>query len=193
MLKQVYYAVRKGRQPGIFLSWSDCLSQVSHFSGAEYKKFFTLSEAEQFLANSESYPKPDFPVLFTDGGSRDNPGIAGCGAVLLIKGRAVSSAFRFLGTKVTNNVAEYSGLIMGLSLALAYGVKELEVRTDSLLVVKQMTGEWQVRENTLRDMNELAKSEAKALRCVRFVHVRREENKLADELANKAMDLYKKE
>jgi ribonuclease HI len=88
----------------------------------------------------------------------------------------------------TNNVAEYRALIAGLEKALEVGVDELEVVSDSELLVRQMTGEYKVKNETLQDLNAEAESLARKLRRVRYTAVRREHNELADRLVNEALD-----
>lgn len=88
----------------------------------------------------------------------------------------------------TNNVAEYSALIGGLEAAAALGVTELEVISDSELMVKQMRGEYKVKNEALKELNEHAARLARKLERVRYTAVRREQNKLADQLVNDALD-----
>ena len=91
-------------------------------------------------------------TLYADGGARGNPGPAGSGAVLLDEdGRVIVELWRSLG-HATNNVAEYTGLIIGLEEALRRGVEGLDVRMDSLLVVQQMKGLWKIKHPGLRPL-----------------------------------------
>lgn len=127
-------------------------------------------------------------TLYTDGGSRGNPGPAGIGIVLLREnGDVCCAGGRFLG-ECTNNVAEYRALIWGLKTAVNFGVTDLLVRADSELVVKQMRGEYRVKHPGLQPLFARAKDLARGLASVRYEHVRREQNTHADELANAAMD-----
>lgn len=127
-------------------------------------------------------------TLYTDGGSRGNPGPAGIGIVLLREcGDVCCSGGRFLG-ECTNNIAEYQALIWGLETALACDVTDLVVRADSELIVKQMRGEYRVKNAGLQPLYARAKETARALSSVHYEHVPREQNKLADALANAAMD-----
>ncbi len=127
-------------------------------------------------------------TLYTDGGSRGNPGPAGIGIVLLREsGDVCCSGGRFLG-ECTNNVAEYEALIWGMEAAVTCGVTDLLVRADSELIVKQMRGEYKVKHPGLQPLYARAKEMARGLTTVRFEHVRREKNTHADELANAAMD-----
>ena len=130
--KQIFYAVKRGRITGIFHSWNECRNQVDKFSGAEFKKFSTNEEATNYLKETIPVPKTTrLNQVFADGGSRKNPGIAGCGACLLIKGLEVSSAYRFLSLNMSNNQAEYHGLLLGLELAQRHQLEQIEVSMDS--------------------------------------------------------------
>jgi ribonuclease HI len=90
--------------------------------------------------------------------------------------------------KATNNVAEYRGLLAGLESALERGVDEVEVVSDSELLVKQMRGEYKVKNETLRELADEAEALARRLKRVRYTAVRREHNELADRLVNEALD-----
>jgi ribonuclease HI len=126
--------------------------------------------------------------LFTDGGARGNPGPAAFayvletddGTVLEARGEAIGVA--------TNNVAEYRALVAGLEKAAAVGVGELEVVSDSELLVKQMTGEYRVKNAALRELSLAAARLAREIGSVRYTAVRREDNTLADRLVNEALD-----
>jgi ribonuclease HI len=126
--------------------------------------------------------------LFTDGGARGNPGPAAYGYVLESEDGAVLAAHgEAIGT-ATNNVAEYTALLAGLEKALELGVDELEVVSDSELLVKQMRGEYKVRKPALRKLSAQAASLAGELGSVSYTAVRREHNELADQLVNEALD-----
>jgi ribonuclease HI len=127
-------------------------------------------------------------VLFTDGGARGNPGPAAYGFVLETEDGDVVAAVGAAIGEATNNVAEYSGLIAGLRRAAEEGVTELEVRSDSELMVKQMRGEYRVKNAGLVPLSAEARRLARTLDSVRYVHVRREKNELADRLVNEALD-----
>ena len=128
-------------------------------------------------------------ILNTDGGARGNPGPAGIGVVLAdADGNVVADLHRSIG-HTTNNIAEYQALRAGLELALEHGVEELEVRMDSELVVSQVKGEWKIKNERLRPLAAKAEILLRKFPSARLVHVRREENRGADALANQAMDL----
>jgi ribonuclease H / adenosylcobalamin/alpha-ribazole phosphatase len=126
--------------------------------------------------------------LFTDGGARGNPGPAAYGYVLESDDGSVLAAHgEAIGT-ATNNVAEYRALVAGLEKALELGVDELEVVSDSELLVKQMRGEYKVKNAALRDLSSQVASLARELGSVSYTAVRREHNELADQLVNEALD-----
>ena len=126
--------------------------------------------------------------LFTDGGARGNPGPAAYGYVLEAEdGTVLAAQGESIGI-ATNNVAEYSALIAGLERALELGLEALEVVSDSELMVKQMRGEYKVKNAALRELSVRAARLAGAVGTVRYTAVRREQNKLADQLVNDALD-----
>jgi probable phosphoglycerate mutase len=126
--------------------------------------------------------------LFTDGGARGNPGPAAYGFVLEADdGTVLAAEGAAIGT-ATNNVAEYSGLVAGLRKAIELHVPEVEVVSDSELMVKQMRGEYRVKNDALRDLYEIAVRLADKLEDVEYRHVKRAHNELADRLVNDALD-----
>ena len=126
--------------------------------------------------------------LSTDGGSRGNPGPAAFGYVLEADDGTVLDARGEAIGVATNNVAEYRGLLAGLEAALERGVEEIEVVSDSELLVKQMRGEYKVKNETLRELVDDAELLARRLKRVTYTAVRREHNELADRLVNEALD-----
>ena len=126
--------------------------------------------------------------LSTDGGARGNPGPAAYGYVLETEDGTVLAAHGERIGIATNNVAEYSALIAGLEKAVELGVDEVEVVSDSELMVKQMTGEYRVKNEALRELSLEAGRLARRIGSVDYTAVRREHNKLADQLVNEALD-----
>lgn len=126
--------------------------------------------------------------LFTDGGARGNPGPAAYAFVLEAEDDTVlASEGEAIGV-ATNNVAEYRALVAGLERAAELGIDELEVVSDSELLVKQMRGEYRVKNEALRALNRQAAELAARFRRVVYTAVRREHNELADRLVNEALD-----
>ena len=125
--------------------------------------------------------------LFFDGCSKGNPGNAGAGAVIYQHGIELYSKTLFVGNNETNNVSEYNGLIIGLELAIFNGIKELSVKGDSLLVIKQMKGEYKVKAQNLKILFERAKQLSLQFDKITFEHIYRENNQRADELSNIAL------
>jgi len=126
--------------------------------------------------------------LFTDGGSRGNPGPAAYAFVLEAEDGTVLDARGEAIGVATNNVAEYAALVAGLERAVEAGVDELEVVSDSELLVKQMRGEYRVKNAALQDLFLDASRQARKLHRVTYTAVRREHNELADSLVNEALD-----
>ena len=126
--------------------------------------------------------------LSTDGGARGNPGPAAYGYVLETEDGTVLDARGETIGRATNNVAEYRGLIAGMAKAADLGVVELEVVSDSELLVKQMQGEYRVKNKALKALWEEASDLERRFRRVRYTAVRRAHNELADRLVNDALD-----
>jgi ribonuclease HI len=127
-------------------------------------------------------------TLEFDGGSRGNPGPAGIGVVIrAADGTTLVTLGRFIG-RATNNVAEYKALIAALEKAKELGAKQIQIRGDSELIVKQMRGEYRVKNPDLRELYEEAQSLIREFDQAAIDHNLRDKNKLADRLANLAMD-----
>ncbi|HKQ48317.1 MAG TPA: ribonuclease HI family protein [Phycisphaerae bacterium] len=127
-------------------------------------------------------------TIHIDGGARGNPGNAGAGVVLRgADGGTLLEAGYYLGHQ-TNNVAEYTALLKGLEAAKRAGATELSVFSDSELLVKQINGEYRVRNAALKDLFDDAFARLRSFDKWEVRHVRREQNARADELANLAMD-----
>ena len=127
-------------------------------------------------------------IVEFDGGSRGNPGPAGFGVVIRScdDGTPLVTAGRYIGN-ATNNVAEWRGLIYGLQRARDLGATRLTVRGDSELVIRQMKGQYRVRQPHLKPLHEEASILARQFGAVSFEHNHRHHNELADKLANRAM------
>jgi ribonuclease HI len=126
--------------------------------------------------------------LYTDGGARGNPGPAAAAFVLEAEDGTVLEARGTAIGVATNNVAEYRALVDGLRRAVELGVGDLEVVSDSELIVKQMRGEYRVKNEALRVLHREASALAGTLGRVTFTAVRREQNEVADRLVNEALD-----
>jgi probable phosphoglycerate mutase len=125
--------------------------------------------------------------LTADGGSRGNPGPAGYGAVVTESGKIIAELFDVIGV-ATNNVAEYSGLLAGLSHIHQLDAQAtVEVAMDSKLVVEQMSGRWQIKHADMRDLAKQCR-DAHSAALVTYSWIPRDENSHADRLANKALD-----
>lgn len=140
---------------------------------------------------SESETLPPL-LLFTDGGSRGNPGPAGCGVVITDQdGKVLEKTGKYIG-KTTNNQAEYQALLLGLkTIEKAIGknkIEEIRCYLDSKLIVEQVNGRWKVKKKELKPHYEKVKLFLLKHPNTSFHHIPREKNKLADEMANKAMD-----
>ena len=142
----------------------------------------------------ESFSKPkkiiqvnDEYILMFDGGSRGNPGLSGAGFVIYKNTIEIAYGYRYLG-KATNNIAEYSALILGLEAANIIGLKKLVIKGDSKLVLLQVSGEWSVKSEQLKPLCKKAVSLIHKFSYSRLEHIKRNFNKRADELANEAMN-----
>lgn len=128
-------------------------------------------------------------IIYTDGGARGNPGPAGAG-VVIIDGANVYEHKRYLGDGLTNNWAEYEAVALALNEAKKHGLasRELEVRMDSKLVVEQISGNWKIKEPSLKVQAAKVRSLLFDFPQHRFIHVPRERNSEADRLVNEAID-----
>jgi probable phosphoglycerate mutase len=127
-------------------------------------------------------------TAYIDGGSRGNPGPAGYGVQIVDDAGGVVAELHGALDHTTNNVAEYHGLLAALAWAVDHGHTALHVRSDSELLVKQLRGEYRVKNSGLQPLYQDARALASRIGRVTFEHVRRERNKEADRLANLAMD-----
>ncbi len=131
-------------------------------------------------------------IIFCDGGSRGNPGISAGGAILYDENKKeIARNGIFTGKNQTNNFAEYSSLILGMELALTHKITHLTIYMDSKLVIEQMKGNWKIKNINIKPLYEKAKSLEESFSEVLFYHIPRENNKIADMIANQVMDKYK--
>jgi ribonuclease HI len=149
----------------------------------------TSFRSKEFFGGPNLSTPFGYLVAHIDGGARGNPGPAGYGAVIEDEmGRPVVELSDYLG-KQTNNFAEYSALLAALSYATKHGFKALKVFSDSELMVKQITGQYKVSNPALKDLHGKATKLIEDLEAFEINHVPREQNREADWLANRAMDL----
>ncbi len=144
----------------------------------------------KLFADAAVEPKPVTAAYRAniDGGSRGNPGPASYGVVIRdARGQVVAKLKKYIG-RLTNNVAEYYGLIAALDYAQSQGIRALRIESDSELLVKQMRGQYKVKSAELRPLFERAHKMSQALESFRIDHVYREQNREADALANEALD-----
>ena len=127
-------------------------------------------------------------ILFFDGACRGNPGPMAIGVVLMENGKKLGELSKRLGIG-TNNIAEWSALIEGLKLATAHGCRELEVRGDSQLVIKQISGQYRVKSENLIPLFNEAKKLCGNFKEIDFKWINREENARTDTLSNDALDM----
>ncbi|PIR42765.1 ribonuclease H [candidate division WWE3 bacterium CG10_big_fil_rev_8_21_14_0_10_35_32] len=126
--------------------------------------------------------------LNTDGGARGNPGPSAIGGVIKNSSGEIVNQFKEFTGVSTNNVAEYSALIKGLSVALELGIDSLNCFLDSELVVKQINGMYRVKDENLKLLFERVVNLKSKFSQISFNHVKRKENSLADKLVNEALD-----
>ncbi|MCF7812679.1 ribonuclease HI family protein [Candidatus Gracilibacteria bacterium] len=142
------------------------------------------------LSTQKQNLKPRKGTLYCDGASRDNPGKSAGAAVLYDeKKKEIAYGGVYCGVQ-TNNFAEYAGLIHGLGLALENEFTDLEVVLDSKLIVQQMSGDWKVKNKNIRPSWEKAKALCEKFHSVRFRHVMRSKNTVADKIANNVLDQH---
>jgi ribonuclease HI len=129
----------------------------------------------------------EFLAAFIDGGSRGNPGNAGAGVHLELNGIPWRGLYRYLGSR-TNNYAEYSALLQALQYTLQHGYRKIRVYSDSELLVRQILGQYRVKNPVLQELYREAKALIQRLDAFKIQHIPREQNQLADGLANRAQD-----
>ncbi|KAH7491907.1 hypothetical protein PRIC1_002621 [Phytophthora ramorum] len=151
-----------------------------------------FAASRQLKASASSIAWPNTVFAYADGASRGNPGRSGCGAVLVNPStrQVLASDTKYVGDQETNNAAEYHGLLLALQLAQRHQVSHVHVHMDSQLIVRQMQGLYRVKAANLRSLHQQCKELSASLMQVTFSHVPREENSIADQLANEAIDEY---
>lgn len=127
-------------------------------------------------------------TLYFDGSSIGNPGKGGAGAVLYKDDKEIWAISHYIGENITNNVAEYNGLLLGIAECVKRDIKKLSVKGDSLLVINQMKGVYKVKAPHLKDLYNAVKEFEKSIDEIAFTHVYRSENTRADHLST-AYDL----
>ncbi len=126
-------------------------------------------------------------TIYTDGASRNNPGEAGAGIFIMRDGEPLEKIARYLGT-TTNNIAEYSAAIIGLERAIQLKASQVKLNADSELLVKQLNGQYKVKNEGLKPLHAKARDLIARIGSVEVQYIPRERNKEADALANKAID-----
>jgi len=145
-----------------------------------------MPELSQRSQSSQGSPRS--LIIYTDGGARGNPGPSGIGAVLYDENKqVVAEVSEFLG-KATNNQAEYQAVIFALEKAKKLGAENIHIFADSELIVKQLRGEYKVKNKDLAPLFLKIYNLSLAFKKITYTHIRRELNSAADALANKAMD-----
>ncbi len=148
------------------------------------------SRGKDLFGEAPAEPKPAVAAYRAniDGGSRGNPGPAAYGVIIRDgSGEIVAKLKKYIG-RMTNNVAEYYGLIAAIDYAQSHAIRALRIESDSELLVKQMRGQYKVKSEDLRPLFERAQKMSKAFDSFRIEHVYREQNREADALANEALD-----
>jgi len=125
--------------------------------------------------------------MMFDGCSKGNPGPAGAGAVLYANNTEIWAKAIYVGERETNNIAEYTGLILGLNEAVRQNIRTLTVKGDSELIIRQMTGKYKVKSENMLEMYERAKELEKHFDKIDYFHVYRHLNSRADALSNEGL------
>ena len=178
-------------------------------SSIRYAKWKKLSSAkgarESYTGNPQFLPErinslhlfgnPEFDlIIYTDGGARNNPGHAGIGAILQdpATGKTLIKIKKYIG-KTTNNCAEYIAVLESLKEAIKLNVKNVNILSDSELLVKQMQGIYKIKDEKLKKLNSEIKTLSEYFETTAYKHIRRKENSEADNLVNQAINEFLKE
>ena len=156
---------------------------IESFFGKKNKYSSIMPEKEK----GEVILQEKLYVLHFDGCSKGNPGFAGAGAVIYEDGQEIYSKSVFVGENETNNVAEYTGLLIGMQAAIRLGIRKLVVRGDSQLIIRQMLGEYKVKSPGLLALYQQAKTMGTNFESVTYQHVYRDQNARADALSNEGL------
>ncbi|MGU8577956.1 ribonuclease H1 domain-containing protein [Clostridium perfringens] len=166
-----YYAVKSGRKVGVFLTWSECEEQVKGFKGAEYKKFNTLNEAENFvgITSSENELVEDSNIVFyVDGSFNERTKNVGYGLVLIIDDKVI---IKDLGTthpheetSLRNVLGEVKGAIKATDIALANGYKEITIVYDYVGIEKWAKGTWNAKNEVTKFYKKIMKNRMKYMK-----------------------------
>lgn len=194
--KQKYYAVKNGRKVGIFLTYAECLEQVSGFKGAQFKSFLSMDEAKMYLSGKdEQVNNFDIPTVYVDGSYDVKTNSYSFGAVLIDKDNNYSFSKMFLSDKYSQyrNVA---GEIRGASFIIDYcikqGYKEINLYYDYAGIEKWYTNEWQAKNELTINYQKFAEESAKKIN-VHFMKVKSHSNNkyndMVDRLAKDALSI----
>lgn len=156
--------------------------------GLQTIPFATGSEPTLYHKGDDKITIGDSAIIYSDGGSRGNPGPSASGFVIMnTAGEVIAEGGAYLG-HTTNNVAEYQAVYLGLEKAQELGFRTIDFRMDSQLVARQLNGEYKIRHSELASINNRIAELAGQFERVTFTHVRREYNQLADGVVNKILD-----
>lgn len=172
------------------LKLKELLSDSPGTSEGDVKKFFKKIRKSLGILDDKAADKiaESELILYTDGAARGNPGPAAVGCVLKKgDGTDLQKLSKVIGV-ATNNIAEYQALIYGLDLAIEFNPEKLNIYSDSELLVKQMKGEYKVKNEELKELKEIVLVKLQNINSYTITHIMRELNSEADALANKALD-----
>ena len=156
--------------------------------GLQAIPFATGSKPTLYHKSDEEITTGPVAIIYSDGGSRGNPGPSASGFVIMNEaGEVIAEGGAYLG-ETTNNVAEYQAVYLGLEKAQELGFKVVDFRMDSQLVVRQLNGMYKIKHGDLQPINNRITELARQFDRVTFIHVRREYNQLADGVVNKILD-----
>ena len=155
------------------------------------QEYLTDETIEKTQLNDVNKSSDNAIVIYSDGGSRGNPGPSAAGYVVLnVQQEVIAEGGEYLGI-TTNNQAEYQGVRLGLEKAIELGYKKVDFKLDSMLVVNQMKGYYKIKNRELWPINERIRTLMTNFDRVTFTHVNRQFNQLADGMVNKTLDAHK--